>query len=55
MIGGIATALIIVAAIESIKDTLLDLANYALMTILEVEEQEESKRTSCAIQSTIKH
>lgn len=26
---------------ESIKDTLFDLANYALMTILEIEEEED--------------
>ena len=25
---------------ESIKDTLIDLANYAIMTVLEIEEQE---------------
>lgn len=29
---------------ESIRDTLLDLANYAIMTILEMEETNESHR-----------
>ena len=28
---------------ESIKDTLLDLANYAIMTVLEIEEKENEQ------------
>lgn len=31
---------------ESIRDTLLDLANYAIMTVLEIEDEQEAEGSS---------
>lgn len=37
---------------ESIKDTLVDLANYAIMTVMEINEEEDRKKSADALAYT---